>query len=319
MKAIEVRGVSKAYGDVVALRDVSFSVEPGEVIGLLGPNGAGKTTLMKILTGYLQADAGVAKVAGIDVATDPLGVQARIGYLPENAPVYRDMTVQEYLVMLAELRSLPADEMRDRLVAAVEATGLGGYLHRQIGKLSKGYRQRVGLAQALVHRPELLILDEPTTGLDPTQIAEIRDLIKQLSEHSTVILSTHILPEVEMTCERVIMIMSGEVRRDALIADLRAVNSAVVAIDAAAGAKNVKKALAAISGVEHVGVEDDGAGDSGWTRWRVVSNDNEQLCPAIHDVVRAQGWRIAELRTQSRSLEAVFREMAATSGEEVGL
>ena len=306
MKAIEAKGLSKSYGDVLALRNVSFSVEKGEIIGLLGPNGAGKTTLMKILTGYMQADEGEAAVAGVDVGTDPLGVQARIGYLPENAPVYRDMTVQEYLLMMADLRRLPQDRLGGMIAEAIEATGLQEYIRRPISNLSKGYRQRVGLAQALLHQPELLILDEPTTGLDPTQIVEIRELIKKLSERSTILLSTHILPEVEMTCERVIMIMKGELRTDAKIADLRAASAAIVAVEK--GAKGVDEALRGIAGVHGVEQREE---QDGFQRWRVTSNDNDQLCPAVFEALRDKGWRVAELRSDSRTLETVFRELAA--------
>jgi ABC-2 type transport system ATP-binding protein len=308
MKAIEAKGLSKSYGDVVALRDVSFSIEKGEIIGLLGPNGAGKTTLMKILTGYMQADEGEARVAGIDVGADPLGVQTRIGYLPESAPLYRDMTVQEYLIMMAELRQLPADQLGGMIAEAIDATGLGGYVRRAIGTLSKGYRQRVGLAQALIHKPELLILDEPTTGLDPTQIVEIRELIKKLSERSTILLSTHILPEVEMTCQRVIMIMRGQLRADAKIDELRAANAAIVAVEE--GASDVERALAGVTGVDGVEKKDR---ESGFQRWRVTSATNEQLCPAVYDLVRERGWRISELRSDTRTLETVFRQLAGAS------
>ena len=311
MKAIEAKGLSKSYGDVVALRDVSFSVEKGEIIGLLGPNGAGKTTLMKILTGYMQADEGEATVAGIDVAADPLGVQARIGYLPESAPLYRDMTVEEYLVMMAELRQLAPDRLGGMIADAIDATGLGGYVRRPIGTLSKGYRQRVGLAQALIHQPELLILDEPTTGLDPTQIVEIRELIKKLSQRSTILLSTHILPEVEMTCERVIMIMRGQLRADAKIGELRAANAAIVAVED--GASEVEPALRTIAGVSGVEQQDR---DHGFQRWRVTSETNDQLCPAVFDLVRDRGWRISELRSDSRTLESVFRQLAGASEKE---
>ena len=306
MKAIEAKGLSKSYGDVVALRNVSFSVDKGEIIGLLGPNGAGKTTLMKILTGYMQADAGEATVAGANVGDDPLGVQARIGYLPENAPVYRDMTVQEYLLMMADLRRLPPAELGGMIAEAIESTGLQDYIRRPISNLSKGYRQRVGLAQALLHQPELLILDEPTSGLDPTQIVEIRDLIKKLSERSTILLSTHILPEVEMTCERVLMITKGELRTDARLGDLRARGAAIIAVEE--GAKGVEEALGAIEGVDRVEKKD--AGD-GFQRWRITSEKDDQLCPAIFDAVRDKGWRVAELRSDARTLESVFRELAA--------
>jgi ABC-2 type transport system ATP-binding protein len=304
VKVIEAKGLSKSYGDVKALCGVSFSVDKGEVIGLLGPNGAGKTTLMKILTGYLQADTGEAVVAGAEVGANPLAVQARLGYLPENAPLYRDMTVQEYLLMMAELRSIGPDRRGGLLRDAVEATGLGEYIDRPIGNLSKGYRQRVGLAQALLHRPELLILDEPTTGLDPTQIVEIRELIRTLAENATVVLSTHILPEVEMTCERVILIARGELRADAKLAELRADRAAVVAIDRAA--TGVEQVLRSVPGVDRVDV---GSEDGPYKRWRVTSATNDDLCPALFDAIRDRGWRVAELRSDTRTLESVFREL----------
>jgi ABC-2 type transport system ATP-binding protein len=310
MKAIETKGLSKNYGQVRALKGVSFSVERGEVIGLLGPNGAGKTTLMKILTGYIQPDEGEAIVGGIDVVDDPLGVQAHIGYLPENAPLYGEMAVQEYLAMMASLRGVGEREMRARLSWAIHATGLKSFLTRPIAKLSKGYRQRVGIAQAIVHQPQLLILDEPTSGLDPNQIVEIRDLIRELSKDATIVLSTHILPEVEMTCERVLLISRGVLRADAKLDELRAGNAAVVAIEA--DADGVREALRGVDGAD--GVEQRER-DGDYQVWRVTSShEDSDLRPAIFEVVRARGWKISELRSDTRSLEAVFRELAEDSG-----
>ena len=312
MQAIETKGLSKSYGAVRALRDVSISVRKGEVIGLLGPNGAGKTTLMKILTGYLQPDEGEATVGGIDVVEDPIAVQARIGYLPENAPVYGEMAVQEYLDMMATLRGVSESQKRRLLSWAVYATGLKEYLTRSISKLSKGYRQRVGIAQAIVHQPELLILDEPTSGLDPNQIVEIRDLIRRLSEHSTVMLSTHILSEVEMTCERALIITRGQLREDSKISELQSANAAVVAIEESA--VDVRDALSGIPGVDGVERKDS---DGKFRRWRVTSSSEDALCPAIFDVVRDKDWRIGELRSDARTLEAVFRELADRPGDEL--
>ena len=310
MKAIEASDLSKSYGRVLALEKVSFSVDKGEVIGLLGPNGAGKTTLMKILTGYLQPDAGTAVLRGIDVVADPIGVQRRIGYLPENAPLYHDMTVQDYLVMMAELREIAPDKQTSMLSDAIYATGLEEYLTRPIGKLSKGYRQRVGIAQAILHRPELLILDEPTSGLDPTQIVEIRELIKRLAKSATVMLSTHILSEVEMTCERVLVIMRGVLRADARVSELKSANAAVVAIEA--GASGVKEALLAVAGVETV---EQVNADDGFTRWRVTAS-SEDLCPALFEALRGKSWKVAELRSDTRTLESVFRELAESPAQE---
>ncbi len=311
MTAIETHNISKSFGSTTALSQVSFSVEKGEVIGLLGPNGAGKSTLMRILTGYLQPDAGEARVGGIDVVEDPLAAQRLIGYLPEDAPVYGDMAVQEYLLMIASLRDIEPDKLKRLLSEAIYATGLEDYLTRPIRELSKGYRQRVGIAQAILHKPDLLILDEPTSGLDPTQIVEIRDLIRRLAESATVVLSTHILSEVEMTCDRAVIIIRGQLRSDANVADLKASNSALVAI--ANEANGVREALSAIDGAQHVAAEDK-LGD--YTRWRVTSSHADDLCPAIFDVVRKHDWRISELKQAPKTLETVFREL--TKRVEVG-
>jgi len=304
MNAIETHNISKSYGSNAALSQVSFSVAKGEVIGLLGPNGAGKSTLMRILTGYLQPDTGKAHVNGIDVVEQPLDAQRLIGYLPEDAPVYADMAVQEYLLMIAALRDIAPAAQRRLISKAVYAAGLEGYLTRPIRELSKGYRQRVGIAQAILHEPELLILDEPTSGLDPTQIVEIRDLIRRLAKRATVVLSTHILSEVEMTCDRVVIIIRGRLRSDANVADLKASNSAVVAVSS--DATGVKEALRSIEGTQHVAAEET---LGGYTRWRVTSAHADDLCPAIFHVVRKNDWRISELRPAPRTLESVFREL----------
>jgi len=305
MAAIAIEKLSKSYGHIRALAGVSFEVERGEVIGLLGPNGAGKTTLMKILTGYLEPDGGDVRVGGVDVVADRTTAQRRIGYLPESAPLYGEMLVQEYLEMMAAMRDVPVDQRRARVIDAIEATGLADRVVQPIATLSKGYRQRVGIAQAILHRPDILILDEPTTGLDPAQIVEIRDLIRRLSEHSTVMLSTHILSEVEATCERVLVIMKGELRADAKLADLRESNSAVVAIEA--GAEQVEDTLGKVEGVTKV----EEIGDSGeLRRWRVTSTAATDLCPVLFDTLRATTWKVGELRPEPKTLERVFRELA---------
>ena len=231
MEAIQVTTLSKSYGRIQALTEVGFAIAPGEVIGLLGPNGAGKTTLMKILTGYLEPDGGEVRIHGLDALADPLAAQRRIGYLPESAPLYGEMLVQEYLEMMAAMRGVPPERRRARMLEVIHATGLADRVVQPIATLSKGFRQRVGIAQAIIHEPDILILDEPTTGLDPAQIVEIRDLIIRLAQKTTVLLSTHILSEVEATCERVLVIMQGRLRADAKLADLRSANTAVVSID----------------------------------------------------------------------------------------
>jgi ABC-2 type transport system ATP-binding protein len=305
MYAIEVRNLAKRYGAIRALDGVGFEVGRGEVIGLLGPNGAGKTTLMKILTGYLEPDAGDVRIHGIDVVQSPQQAQRCVGYLPESAPLYGEMLVQEYLEMMAALRGVPPERRRQRIVEVVRATGLVERVVQPIATLSKGYRQRVGLAQAIVHEPELLILDEPTTGLDPAQIVEIRELIKKLSERTTVLLSTHILSEVEATCERVLVIMQGTLRADAKLSELRNANAAVVAIEQ--GASGVEERLREVAGV--TAVEQTGVAD-GFARWRVTSSTADALCPALYDALRTTTWKIGELRPEPKTLERVFRDLA---------
>jgi gliding motility-associated transport system ATP-binding protein len=305
MQAIEISKLSKSYGRIRALADVSFGIAKGEVIGLLGPNGAGKTTLMKILTGYLEPDEGEVKVHDIDVVERPLEAQARIGYLPESAPLYGEMLVQEYLDMMAAMRGVPAEQREDRVVDAIKATGLEDRVVQPIRTLSKGFRQRVGIAQAIIHNPDILILDEPTTGLDPTQIVEIRDLIKRLSERATVMLSTHILAEVEATCKRVLIIMAGELRADRNLDELRSSNAAVVAIDASAsGVADVLEKIDGVTKVEPL----DTAGE--YKRWRVTATTANDVCPQLFDALRSKTWKVGELRPEPKALERVFADLA---------
>jgi len=312
MEAIKIENLSKSYGRIQALSRVSFSVSSGEVIGLLGPNGAGKTTLMKVVTGYLEPDDGDVWIHGVDVVADPIAAQRRIGYLPESAPLYGEMLVQEYLEMMAVMRGIAPDRRRERMVAVIRATGLEERVQQPIGTLSKGFRQRVGIAQAIIHEPDILILDEPTTGLDPTQIVEIRDLIKRLAERTTVVLSTHILSEVEATCERVVVIMQGELRADAKLAELRSTNAAVVAIET--GASGVEDVLGKVDGVTRV----ESAGDAGdFKRWRVTSTASADVCPALFDALRKTTWKIGELRPEPKTLERVFHDLAERAGQEV--
>jgi ABC-2 type transport system ATP-binding protein len=307
---IDVQNVSKAYGPVQALDGVSFHVGAGEIIGLLGPNGAGKTTTMKILTGYLQPDEGQVRIDGLDVLTDTLQVQRRIGYLPENAPLYPEMSVQSYLKMIADLRQVPVEAQPARLAATVRATSLEDHLVRPIGQLSKGYRQRVGLAQALVHQPKVLIFDEPTVGLDPTQIVEVRELIRRLAHESTVLLSTHILSEVEATCDRVIILLNGQVRADARLAELASTGDVILVL--APGATGVPAALRAIPGVRRVEASHtrDGA------QYRICGQEGQDLREAVYAVVREQGWPLRELRQDVRTLETVFNELATQARAE---
>jgi len=308
---IEVSGLKKNYGDVEALAGVSFSVADGEVIGLLGPNGAGKTTLMKVLTGFLQPSDGSATVGGFDVLAETEKVQELIGYLPENAPLYPELSVQEHLRMMAELRGIGKDEQVVRLSDAIRAVGLEDRLTRPVCTLSKGYRQRVGLAQAILHQPKLLILDEPTNGLDPTQIVEVRKLIRKLAKYSTVMISTHILSEVEATCDRALVIMRGHLMADAKLADLAATANADVTLAKVESENAVKKELAGIADVKSVS-ELGRIGDR--TTFRVHAATATDLCPAIYDLARRHDWALTELKRDVRTLEAVFNELTAGQG-----
>lgn len=307
---IEVTNLSKSYGPIEALKDVNFQMGDGEIVGLLGPNGAGKTTFIKILTGYLQPDEGTVQVNGLDVLEDTQKVQAEIGYLPETAPLYPELSVQAYLRMMADLRQIPEEDQRVYISDAVYATGLTQHLTRPIGELSKGFRQRVGLAQAILHRPRILVLDEPTVGLDPTQIVEIRDLIRRLAKHSTVLFSTHILSEVEVLCDRAIILMNGEVRADARLSDLAATSDAVLVLDKAL--PNAPKALRQLPNV--IGVEPMQTLDS-FPAYRVLgeSQTGDNLCPAIYDLAREHNWPLRELRRDVRTLESVFNEIATAT------
>jgi ABC-2 type transport system ATP-binding protein len=307
---IGVDNLSKSYGPVQALRGVSFRIAEGEIVGLLGPNGAGKTTIIKILTGFLQPDSGSVHIGGLDVLMHTREVQAQLGYLPENAPLYPELSVQAYLRMIADLRQIAEDEQVARLSEAVYATGLQDQLTRPIGQLSKGFRQRVGLAQAILHKPKLMILDEPTLGLDPTQIVEVRRLIRRLAEQSTVLFSTHILSEVEALCDRVIILMNGQIRADARLSELAATPNAVLVLtDAPKGVDRALRQLPGVKGVVSIRSMD------GFPAYRVLGQptDGQDLTPAIYDLVREKNWPLRELRRDVRTLETVFNELATTA------
>ncbi len=308
MEMINVQALGKWYAETPALEDVSFSVQSGEVIGLLGPNGAGKTTLMKILTGYLHPTTGTATVGGLDVLAKIDKVQQLVGYLPENAPLYPELTVQSYLKMIADLRGIPAANQIAMISEAVHAVDLEDRLTRSIGTLSKGYRQRVGLAQAILHKPKLLILDEPTNGLDPTQIAQVRQLIKKLAYKATILLSTHILPEVEATCDRAIIIMKGKVRADARLSELASSSTALISFTE----DDVKpeSLLAEVPGVVNVKPRPQ----EEHLTYAVTTDSPEDICPALFRLAAEQNWPVSELRRDVRNLENVFNSLAAEEG-----
>ena len=300
---IQVEQLSKAYGAVPALNNVSFRVNDGEIVGLLGPNGAGKSTTIKILTGYLHPDGGTVTVDQLNVLTQTQQVQAKIGYLPENTPLYPDLTVQAYLKLMANMRNIPGDQHNKLISEAIIRTGLVDHRARPIAHLSKGLKQRVGLAQAILHQPRLLILDEPTVGLDPTQIIEIRHLIKELAQHSTILFSSHILSEVEAVCDRVIILMNGEIKADARLSELSASTNAILVLQTPSN--GVEKTLRGLSQVEKV---ESFKTPEGWSAYRVFSSID--ISPILYDTARQQNWAVRELRRDVLTLEAVFNQLA---------
>ncbi|MBI2828681.1 MAG: ABC transporter ATP-binding protein [Acidobacteria bacterium] len=302
---IEVQHLTKRYGPTTAVDDVSFRVERGEVLGLLGPNGAGKTTTMRVLTGYMPPSEGKAIVAGYDVFDQPLEAKRRTGYLPEAPPLYPEMTVRDYLAFVARIKGVPRTERKARVGSVMERTRVADVANRHCGKLSKGYRQRVGLAQALLHNPEVLILDEPTAGLDPKQIIETRQLIKDLGGDHTIILSTHILPEVGQTCQRVVIINKGRVvavdTPENLTSRLSGSETLYVQVDAP-GAE-VKEALEAIPGVTRVAPADARGSLVGF---EVNSETGRDIRRELAAAIVRHGWGLLELRPLRMSLEEIF-------------
>ncbi len=304
---ISVRNLEKRYGEVRAVKGVTFDVARGDIVGLLGQNGAGKTTVMKVLTGFLEPTAGTVSVGGIDVVVDRLGVQRQIGYLPENAPLYPEMLVQEYLLMMCELRALPAEKHIAAVSDAVRATGLVPYLTRPIATLSKGYRQRVGIAQAILHKPDVLVLDEPTNGLDPVQIQEIRGLIRRLAQHSTIILSTHILQEVEAVCNRVVILINGELAADSKLTDL--LRSQVVRVSLKQGTDNAAATLGRIDGVTNVTRKGPDVENAGFDLWHCELKGDASPVQAIVQAAVDHKWTLGAVGREVPSLESVFRSL----------
>jgi ABC-2 type transport system ATP-binding protein len=302
---IEVEHVSKVYGVRKVVDDVSFKVEKGEVLGFLGPNGAGKTTTMRILTCYMPSTEGTARVAGYDVFEQSLEVRRRIGYLPENPPLYPEMTVSSYLNFVAKIKGARSNQRKTQVDESIEKCSLGDARHRIIGKLSKGYKQRVGLAQALLNNPEVLILDEPTIGLDPKQIHEVRSLIKGLASTHTVILSTHILPEVSMTCNRVVIINEGKVvamdTPEGLAHQVSGAERISLTVDGPVEA--VREKLISIDGVLSVKSAEAAGGTASYS---IECKLNSDLRRVLAATVVSQGWGLLELRGVSMSLEDVF-------------
>jgi ABC-2 type transport system ATP-binding protein len=305
---IEVANLKKRFGPTVAVEDVSFGVQRGEVVGLLGPNGAGKTTTMRMLTCYLPPDAGTAQVAGYDVTRDPLEVRRRIGYLPESAPLYAEMGVLDYLNFIAEVRGVDRARRRQRISDMIGVCGLERVVRKDIGELSKGYRQRVGLAQTLIHDPDVLVLDEPTSGLDPTQIAEIRGLIKEIGREKTVILSTHILPEVEATCSRVIIIHNGRLVADDSLDKLseRARGGDRIYATFRGPAAEIEPALARVSGVRALRAVGQTAGR---VRFEITAAHDAEVGERIFALAAENRWPLSELSAETADLEGIFMQL----------
>ncbi len=302
---IEVSGLTKLYGPRTAISDLNFTINKGEIVGFLGPNGAGKSTTMKILTGFMPASFGTAKIAGFDVFDQAIDVKRNIGYLPENPPVYMEMIVEDYLEYAAKLHDVPRAKMKSAIDSAVQKTGLTQVKNRIIGNLSKGYRQRVGIAQTLVHDPQVLILDEPTVGLDPVQIIEIRELIRSLGGAHTVVLSSHILPEVTATCERIIVINKGKIVAQDTIERLtsRMKSGLLYQMHVKNLSQSGVSALQSISGVKSVTVEEK-------SRLLVELNpDQGELRDRIIEIAVKENMGVLEFSAEKMSLEEIFLQL----------
>jgi ABC-2 type transport system ATP-binding protein len=317
---IKVEGLTKRYARTVAVDNISFEVEKGQIVGFLGPNGAGKTTTMRVLTCFLPPSEGKATVAGFDVLENPLEVKKRIGYLPETPPLYPEMEVVEYLHFVGKLKGIGSGEIRSRVDDVMRRCAVTDVQNKLIGKLSKGYRQRVGLAQAIIHNPDVLILDEPTSGLDPKQIIETRELIRSLAGDHTIILSTHILSEVEHSCERVIIIAQGKLVAIDSVANLtnRLRGSEAVALELEAsdgGPKpsEVQQRLEQVSGVSRVVMKDS---RNGRLAFEVESLQGKHIRSDLARTVVNSGWNLNELRSVAVSLEDIFLQLTAAEQRE---
>jgi ABC-2 type transport system ATP-binding protein len=313
---IRIQNATRRYGGVLAVDGVSAAIEGGEVVGLLGHNGAGKTTLMKMLTGVLEPTAGTLTIADHSVTEARTEAQRHVGYLPESAPLYPEMSVFDYLMLMAELRGVPRDAQEAAVVKAVRATGLDARMAQPIRELSKGFRQRVGIAQAIVHDPDVLILDEPTNGLDPVQIESIRALVKDLAQRTTIILSTHILQEVEAVCDRVMILIGGQLVADAPLADLLATDRILVSLDQA----DARGRLGALDGVAKVEALGPDARNAGFTRYAVTFPGAAAVhVAALLGLASEQGWQVASIGREERTLETVFKQLQIDHARQRGV
>ncbi len=296
--SIEVQFVSKSYETQLALNEISFSAKKGEIIGFLGPNGAGKSTMMKILTGYISPTKGTVSVSGIDVLKNPIAAKAKIGYLPEQNPLYQEMYVREYLQFQASIFKVS----KETITSVIKDVGLIPEMHKKISQLSKGYQQRVGLAAALIHNPDVLILDEPTTGLDPNQLQEIRTLLKKLGKEKTILFSTHIMQEVEAVCDRVIIIKKGELLIDASIEELKEGNEQ--SIEVTFDYKIEEQFIQRLPNIRSYKNNFDNT-------WYITFNSSKDMRGIIFDFAQENGLKILELNSKNQSLEALFAELTA--------
>ena len=301
--SVEVKNITKLYGTQRALDDVSFTVEPGQVVGFLGPNGAGKSTMMKIITCFLPQNSGTVSVDGFDVTADPIKVRQRVGYLPEHNPLYHDMYVKEFLTFIAGIQ-VPSTQVAGRVKEMVDVTGLGAEQHKKIGALSKGYRQRVGLAQAMIHNPSVLILDEPTTGLDPNQLVDIRQLIKNIGKEKTVILSTHIMQEVEAICDRVVIINKGKIVADDKTSFLQQKSESETIILVEFDKTISVEKLSAISGIKKVLPVND-------KTFKIIGPKGQDLRPMIFNFAVQNSLAVITMQKEENSLESVFRQLTS--------
>jgi len=313
---IEVRNLVKYYGNLAAVKDISFTVEKGEVLGFLGPNAAGKTTTMRIITGYMPPTGGTVTVSGYDIFKNPLEVKKRIGYLPENPPLYLDMKVRDYLKFVAEIKGVDKKGINAEVERVAELTSITHVLEKYTGKLSKGYKQRVGLAQALINNPPVLILDEPTIGLDPKQIIEVRELIKSLGNEHTIILSTHILPEVSMTCSRVIIINEGKLvaidSPDNLTTRLQGSETVYLEVDGP-----IQQVLNTINNMEEViSAQIEQKKNEAIATYKVQSRVGSNIQRKLASTIVNNNWGLLELRTERLSLEEIFLKLT-TKEEEI--
>ena len=306
---IELSDLTKYYGELCALDHISLTIETGKILGLLGPNGAGKTTALRIITGYLRPTSGTVTAKGLSIEDDALAIKQMIGYLPESAPLYHDMLVYDYLRYVADIRGLDERAKESRVRELADVCALREVMHRSINELSKGYKQRVGLAHAMMSDPEILILDEPTSGLDPNQIVEIREIIKKIGKEKTVILSTHILSEVEATCDRVVIINRGKIVADGSTHDLKRESQSEYSLNLSLRGGDVEAVKRLLSSIEGVSEIQQAGSDDGARLYRLLCRTPHDIREKVYRKIKEQDWVLLEFHQEMKSLERIFREL----------